>query len=189
MKKVTLLIMASLVSLLVTGCVLDPQNKKSLRFNTSVELVEFFSESRGYVEKPTFGEIIENKKGYFYYLKAPKYGTGVSWVIVEKSEVDIWESAIEKYLKWNELATQNKDMIEKEITRYNSPYSMNIRLEFYSGNETTHYLSIKSCQSGLIQICTPMAMLNKKNAILLKKELKLFKNGNLKYEDISSKYN
>ena len=74
-------------------------------------------------------------------------------------------AAIDKFLEWDTKATQNRDMLEKEIAVVPAPNGFNLGFVFTSGNEDTHYLNVCWTMASLMgKITAPALTLDRENA-------------------------
>lgn len=137
-----------------------------------------------YMERPTFAEMLTKTNGNSWInIQTKKYGPdkyGLDTIsnAFLQSEVDTYIAYIDKFLQWDETATKDKDIFDKDIgTAKTVVFGM--KFSFHSGNATTHYLVIGS---GEEQYYTRQA------AIGLKELLIKFKNNELAKTDLSNKY-
>jgi hypothetical protein len=167
-----------IAAILLAGCLSTPNN--TTRFTTAVQISEYNSIASRYMYQPTFGTI-EHFKGYDVYdLSAERYGTGYLSIRITPENIEYFEQALEKYQKWEEIAVNNEDLIDKGLVEFDS-----WKLNFYSGNKNTHYFQVQYCSG----TCFTMASLDHDNAEKLSIELNKFKKGQLNKTNTEDKYN
>lgn len=162
--------------------------KKETRFTTSVNISEYNSIANQYMHKPTFGTIQHFNEYDAYYIKASRYGQGYLGIYITPDNLTSYQTALTKYLKWNEIALNNNDLVDKTIVSFEQSLTT-WKLVFFSGSEKSHYFTVQACTDGLIETCTTMATLDSLNVKRLLSELDRFKQGTLLKIDTGSKYN
>lgn len=195
------LILGSFITTLMLGCssINMPEQPEKIRFTTKVKISEYNDISSEYMYRPTFGSILIGKdhlgKDYTAYnVSADKYGSGILYVTVTYESVENYNKSIEKYFKWNEIALKDKDLITKEIMRwnYNETSPVYTKVTFHSANEKNNYFIIDSCYPGSYgEECLNLANLDFNNVKILSEELDMFKSGSLLKNKVidDSKYN
>jgi hypothetical protein len=175
-----------LMALFLSGCMAtmagnsDNIKRVSIKFKAS----EYNSIANKYTTRLTTAEIFKDKNPSPIRLHMDDYSTMGKYFSIVPEDVDVALDAIDKYLEWNEIATIDGDMIDKEIMT--GKYA---RMMFYSGNEANHYFVIGMKVDSFLgpKIVNPFYF-DKENTILLKDFFIAYKNGELKVSD-SSKYN
>lgn len=187
MKRLFSLVLLSIL----TGCATV---QDTTRISSDLEASEFNSIASQYMYRPTFvsietlssGEKILtiNMKTY----KVSQYGDSLV-LRFSNQLVDSYISFVDKFLSWETLATERKDILEKEIGEEDSLSSGMggyLKFTFYSGNESSHYLAVALC-SGLI--CLDNAhYYDRDNAIKLKQILEELKADNFKPNNLDNVY-
>jgi len=132
------------------------------------------------MERPTFVDI-DKRDGDNDRLRVEysTYGSGTEWVNFVKEYVDEYVALIDKYLKWEEVASSKGDMLDKKIGDADLWWGASVTFRFYSGNTKNHYL--------VISVTDPLYF-DKKNALILRKLLIKFKNNQIHKTD-ESDYN
>lgn len=152
------------------------------RVTTDLSASEFNSVSSHYTPKPTFvsletyssGEklLVVNMQTY----AIDKYGMDSSVIRYSKQFVDSYLGFIDKYLSWEQIATERQDALTKEIGEaksFSSGMDGHLKFTFYSGNTSSHYLSVAFCSS---MICLDNAhYYDKENAKKLRMLLEILK--------------
>jgi hypothetical protein len=171
----------------LAGCSSFTPNKET-RFTTSVTISEYNNLASEYMHKPTFGTIQHFDDYDAYYLRADRYGQGYLGIYITPENIEHYETALNKYLKWNDIALESKDLIDKTIVSFNQTMTT-WKLNFFSGNEHSHYFNVLACSDGLIETCTTMATLDSSNVRNLITELDKFKANSLSKQHAEDKYN
>ena len=204
-------ILVALLAIPLTACVSTPViDTKETRFQTKVTLSEFNSVATQYLAKPTFAALLTFPNGesqdtlsysadgygssYNSYLGVTKNKLGFH---VQRTSAQHFVNAIDKYLKWSDTATQNKEAFTKDITEilYGSTqiseFKSYYKLTFHSGNESNHYLLVRSCSFSEVvkEICAGDTAIDRESALALKNDIKQFISGEIYQKDIASKYN
>lgn len=192
-----------LVSILaVTGCTTRADiNLREARFDTGVKISEYNSVASRYLEKATFAKAIraDTIKGDTVKYAAKSYesfyseGSGYINVkleiVVHESDVVHVEKAINKYLEWEQKASEKGDTVDKVILKHDSGFNSAKGYEygFYSGNSSTHYLTIANC--GVFGSCgKPQVFLGKNSVLALQRDLKMLADGTLVNFSASDEY-
>ena len=176
-------------------------NEVSIPFQIKVK--QFNSIASNYLDAPTFVAINDKSKYDQLILKVDLIEkskitreTGALYEVLafseKESRFDNAIKAIDKYLKWHDIASADKDIFTKRIdwVKYNS--GSHNEFIFHSGNAENHYLKIKKhnlanslnfdvTKSPNQQSQPPEFVFDKENAILLRKLLVDWRDG--KFED------
>lgn len=176
------------------GCLVSVPSTTETRISTDLYLSQHNSISGRYQETKAFASVTEFQSGdgkEFLYYTADKYGTGKLWIAVPKSEVSTVVAGLNKYLEWSEKAKKNKDIFQKEITRFSAPSESSLinnfyKLDFFSGNSVSHFVLFSTCTSAG---CSTTATVNEVNAKILVNELVKYESGSFNMENVASKYN
>lgn len=135
--------------LLLTGCATI---KSDQRISTGVVAMQYNSIGAQYMQRPTFSSIMTLSDGSeFLEVQMDMYGNQSSRLWFIKSRSNEYIALIDKYLSWEKLASSRRDMISKEIGRAEGGANggkATLKFGFFSGNESTHYLSITFCAVG-----------------------------------------
>lgn len=171
---------------IISGCVSTPEEES--RFRTTVQISEFNSLSSKYVYKPTFGTIYKRDGELEYFIQANRFGSGILWIHVKKSEVQKYLGYINTYLKWNKIAKRDGDLLDKDIDKLGLESGQDLVVSFHSGNKEQHYLTFEGC-SPIVDYCIYLAGLDESNVKKLQQELERFNSGELSINNIGNKYN
>ena len=123
--------------------------KGNVRIDSDFQVLEFNSISSEYLPRPTFLElVIKNKgkqnlliktdfihKGEYAYLNK-----GLDFIPLKLKYVEDYIAAVEKYLKWQAVASKDRDIFTKEISKVKS-----VKFSFASGNSKDHYFIFENC--------------------------------------------
>jgi len=161
--------------------------KEKIRLDASFKIMEFNSAASDYMERPTFLELIVRKKKpeQLYILSdfIKKSDTGIAmggyeFTSLSATAIDDYIAAIDKYFAWHKIASQDGDIIDKEIAKaMGRKKSLKVKFGFYSANAQSHYLTLQTCAVGTCM--EPTMVLDYKNAQALKDTLLTWKAGNL----------
>ena len=173
--------------------------KEKVRIGTHFKTLEFNSVASSYYEHPTFLELHISKKkpeqlwiwsDFIKKSENAKYFNGYDFLSLSVSAVDDYIAAVDKYLKWREIAKRDGDIIEKEISRAQArKKSLKVKFSFFSGNAESHYLYMQHCAVGTC--LDPAFYFDYDNALLLKETLVKWKAGGLRgatKEEVDEKY-
>jgi hypothetical protein len=122
-----------------------------------------------------------------YNIASLEYGAP-SLMFVTK-HIDTYIDHIQKYLKWEAIATENKDAFGKDIGKAKSIAAVSHKYSFWSGNTTNHYLNIETCVFVSCGDGGGTFYFDLENTLILLNLLNEFKAGNLPPPDVSNKYN
>ena len=126
--------------------------KDAKRVSTDIEVREFNSVASDYYTQPTFLYHIDKKKDDRLKLAVDftREGTskdlkvGYDTITFSEKRVPLYIEAIEKYLKWEEIAKRDGDLISKDISKVKANSGQFNFFSFHSGNKNNHYLVINS---------------------------------------------
>jgi hypothetical protein len=160
----------------------------SYRIHSSLNASQYNDIANKYMPRPTFLSIVQ-MDGYpdMLQIKYDTYSSDKGYQWFSKEHVDDYVALIDKYLKWEEIATRDGDLLNKEIgtaklyTVASIPYSL--RFSIFSANKTNNYLVIGGASANP----NPSNIFSKENAIKLKMILIKFKDDNFSPTD-QSKY-
>jgi hypothetical protein len=205
MKNIKLTTLSLAIAILFSGCKSNDiaQNTKEQRIPTKVSLMTYNSLASTYMERPTFATLYTYKDESYIRVEAKTYGTKYTKslgaydekmiVRISLTQTSDFISAIDKYLKWNDLAIKNKDIIEKPISQtetiqfiWMDAYT---KFGFYSGSATSHYLTMTNCTIvGLTPDMCKDSYVDKKNALNLKELILAYQNGDIS-STVKGEYN
>lgn len=161
--------------------------KEKIRLDASFKIMEFNSAASTYMERPTFLELIVRKKkpDQLYiltdFIKKSEVGIamgGYEFTSLSATAIDDYIAAIDKYFAWHKIASQDGDIIEKEIAKaMGRKKSLKVKFGFYSANAQSHYLTLQTCAVGTCM--EPTMVMDYKNAQGLKDTLLTWKAGKL----------
>ena len=103
----------------------------------------------------------------------------------QHKEIEKHIAHIEKYLKWEKLASENGDAFTKEIGFAKGDGKL--KYSFFSANEDYHLLEVSSCSFGSCGVSE--LFFDKENVLILLDLLKQLKAGELPPENVADKYN
>lgn len=187
MKKIFSLVFAIFI---LSGCV----STQDQAISTKVSARAYNDVAKQYLPMLTSAYIItdngNNGAEYIKYLVDlygyNQFGKERFFFVLDKAGADTTIQIIDKYLSWEEIASRDSDMINKEIKLVKGPelYPVAYKFGMTSGNEKNHYLYINQCSSGgLMEVCLYNIYFNKNDALILKNELNKFISGSLKTAD------
>lgn len=161
--------------------------KDKIRLDASFKIMEFNSAHSEYMERPTFLELIINKKRpeqlYILcdFIRKSDNGIamgGYEFTSLSATAVDDYIAAIDKYFAWHKIASQDGDIIDKVIAKeMGRKKPLKVKFGFYSANAQSHYLTLQTCAVGTC--LEPTMVLDYENALGLKDTLETWKAGNL----------
>ena len=165
---------------------------EKVKISSPFNVMEYNTVSNQYGERATFILMNIRDKGDMGWIQADlihksdlaqQWG-GLDSLRIKEKHVENYISAVDKFLKWEEIARRDKDNFDKEITKVNK-----VKFSFHSGNEKSHYLVMTFCA---VAICVePSFYYDRKNAVLLKQFLEDWRDDKLNYsldEEINDKY-
>lgn len=180
----------TLFATLLTACFLFAAPafaKEKVRLDASFKIMEFNSAASDYMERPTFLELIVRKKKpeqlYILsdFIRKSDVGIamgGYEFTSLSATAIDDYIAAIDKYFAWHKIASQDGDIIDKEIAKaMGRKKSLKVKFGFYSANAQSHYLTLQTCAVGTCM--EPAMVLDYKNAQGLKDTLLAWKSGSL----------
>ena len=109
------------------------------RIPIDFQAVDFNSISSEYLSRPTFANYTDNQ--IVIMIKSYRGGYGLAFY---KNGISDHINAIKKYLKWEEIAIKNDDLLTKDIASVENG-SDTYKYSFHSGNKKHHYLTITPC--------------------------------------------
>lgn len=176
MKKLVLI----LAVLAMSGCATH-----AVRIDSRIQVSAYNNIASSYMMRPTFVSVVEIGGTEMLRVEYQEYGTSTSTVNFVKEHIDSYIHHIEKYLKWEKIASTKRDQINKVIGDAALWAGASLQFSFYSGNATHHYLVVTPCGLGL---CSgdPRVTLDRKNAIMLKELLLKYKGNQLRGSDKSA---
>lgn len=165
---------------------------EKVKMSSPFKVMEYNTVSNQYGERATFISMNLREKGDMGWIQADlihkgelvRQWGGIDSIRIKEKHVGGYILAVEKFLKWEEIARRDKDNFDKDIEQVNK-----IKFSFHSGNENSHYLVMSFCA---VATCVePSFYYNRKNAALLKQFLEDWRDGKLNYsleEEINDKY-
>lgn len=173
-----------LFAALIAGVVCNTWAGKNTRVPIEFSAVEYNSVASRYMERPTFSEV--DKK--FIYIYVEKYGVDEQdKIFTSKKSAYSHIDLLEKYLKWENIAAKDGDLVDKKIGKTKSAGGLKYQYYFHSGNADKHYLIVTPCLFGCID--EQAVVFDKAGAIGLRSLLQSYANGEVKEEVKESKYN
>lgn len=187
----------------ITGFVLQQLSAERWRFacriSSSLRAGEFNDVASQYMERPTFATVHTFSDGNTALrVEMDEYGTGYDpnlkivtphVTYFDKHFVADYVPMIDKYLEWEELATQRGDLIERlvgDAKTWGNGAEVTLKLEIFSSASATHLLVIKRCAVGT---CSDKSLsLTKPNAIILRSLLTDFASGKVDQKNLDSIY-
>jgi len=178
-------------SLFFVGVTIANAGEK-IKLDSPFKVLEYNTVSNSYGERATFILMNVRKKGDMGWIQADlihktdlaQYMNGLDSIRIKEKHVDGYITAIEKFLKWEAIASKDKDNFDKDIAQVNK-----VKFQFHSGSSNSHYLVMTYCAVGTC--VEPQFVFDKENAILLKEFFEDWKNDRLNYslkDKIDSKY-
>ncbi len=136
-----------------------------------------------YMPQMTWAKISSHDEGgriELVEVRVDRYGSGSNFLYIDLDNIDSHIVAVDKYLKWEKLASERRELVDKEIDKIPSKYlSYNIEYSFFSGNTDNHYLSVDNGTSFVTRGAYAIYF-DRENAIKYKAMLINFKNGTYK---------
>jgi hypothetical protein len=205
MKNIKLTTLSLAVAILFSGCKSNDiaQNLKEQRIPFKASLMTYNSLANTYMERPTFATLYTYKDESYIRVEAKMYGTEhINYLgtidkkmllHISSTQTSDFINAIDKYLKWNDLAIKNKDIIEKPISQTKTiPFIVldaYTKFSFYSGSASKHYLIMTNCTIvGLTPDMCKDSFVDKKNALKLKEFILAYQNGDIS-STVKGEYN
>ena len=178
-----------LSTLLVAGCTGAIQPNTETRLDSELAVLDFNDSADAYLERPTFVSLVERYgSGKMLSIKVDLYGTDSHLYVPLESSADV-TSMIDKYLSWQETATERGDQIEKEISTVDGWGAFKLKGIFFSGGVGRHFLVINQCAMGCIGASSEdYFYFDKSNAQHFKKLIHDMQSGRLKMLDVDSIY-
>jgi hypothetical protein len=190
MKKwLFLILISSIMSSTSVACVY--WNETNIR--SDLRVFEFNEFAENYLSKPANVVITgkkKNKKTLIiqfepYNIASLDYAPCIQFT---SKYVDDSIEMIEKFLKWEEMAVENKDAFGKEIGKAKRAMGLKNKFFFWSANTKEHYLKIDTCSMGNCSVDNSFYF-DKKNTIILLNLLRKLKDDKLPPPDAGDKYN
>lgn len=170
-----------LLSIVISGCSSVPSVTQ--RMGVDFQGAVYNDITNQYMPQMTWAKISSHDEGgriELVEVRVDRYGSGSNFLYIDLDNIDRHIGAVDKYLKWEKLASKRRELVDKEIDKIPSKYlSYNIEYSFHSGNETNHFLSVDHGTSfatrGMYAI-----YFDRENAMKYKEMLVKFKNGEYK---------
>ncbi len=178
-------ILALAAMLLITACN-TPMNTSTTRLPIDFYAHTYNSVANQYLSRPTSAELLHKASGQSWInIQMEKYGQnqyGMNLLTISfvQPECKTYIDLIDKYLAWEKIASQDKDILDKKIGSAKSVV-FNMDFNFYSGNSTNHYLGIGGI-GGEYQYYA------KEDALKLKELLSNYMAGKILPTNLDSKY-
>ncbi|MEY8215648.1 MAG: hypothetical protein RPR97_14335 [Colwellia sp.] len=176
--------------LFLCGCV-STDIQKSERISVDIQGAIYNSITNQYVPQMTQVEIHSSKEGELANLitiYVDRYGAGRNFLYIDSVHINDHILAVDKYLKWEEIAKAQNDKISKEITNVPSKYiTHGLDYSFFSGNTESHYLVVDNAPSFATKGQYAIYF-DKENAIKYKNILISFKNNKFRLKHLSDIY-
>jgi len=165
---------------------------EKVKISSPFKVMEYNTVLNQYGERATFIDMRVRNKGDMGWIQADlihksesaRLMGGLDVMRIKEKHVDGYIGAVEKFLKWEEIAKRDKDNFDKEIVRVNK-----LKFSFHSGNESSHYLVLTFCAVGTC--VEPNFYFDRKNALLLKQFFEDWRDDKLNYsleDEINDKY-
>lgn len=156
-------------------------SSKEKRIPITFQALEFNSVASQYLKRPTWVEL-DSDYLFIYIDNIGKKGKFFTSQEASISHVKL----IDKFLKWEAIAVESGDLLDKDIGTSESAGSIKYKYMFHSGNTKQHYLILEKCLWG----CNGSRFyFDRDGAQGLRALLESYSMGTLKKEDTSSKYN
>lgn len=181
MKSYKLVLLIASLGLFLSACA-----SEVIRVSSNLRAVEYNNISSQYMERPTF-VAVEKLSGPDDRMRVEvdTYSSSATWVYFIREYVDEYIPLIDKYLKWEKIASSKGDQINKVIGTAGLWAGASMQFSFYSGNAQRHYLVIEPCGLGLCSGETQLYV-DKRNAEILKGLLIKFKKNEIHQNDTSA---
>lgn len=182
MTRITQAAAFTLIAFFMTGCAGALSTQKQ-RIDTELQVLEFNDIASRYMERPTFVYQSSMVSGpNILLVEIDPYGAYGESVgkIYRADEADIIIAIIDKYLSWEQMARENRDIINKEIGTIKGMTGMPQKASIYSANAASHYLTIETCTFGACGEDNYPHVMDRENATTLKALVKDLKVGTLK---------
>ncbi|MCS0161615.1 hypothetical protein [Vibrio alginolyticus] len=171
--------------------------EKETRIPSTLKASEFNSVASLYMPKPTFvsyesfssGENVLAVKMTTYGID--QYSNSESTIRYSQAYAEKYIDLIDKYLEWNKIALQRKDIVNKEIGReaaWTGGTDAELKFSFYSGNENSHFLAVSFCTM-LICLDDKSHYYDAENAVKLKSLLEKLSVGSISQANVEDVYN
>lgn len=189
MKKLRILL--PLLLLFFVGC---SHVKEQNRVSSQLQVKEFNSLASKYYSRPTFVAVNllnTGKKSLLIQVDPyrPRQYDVKSMMSFGEDYANQYITLIDKYLEWENKASQRGDQFEKKIGSVDDGTGiLDLTFKFYSGNAYNHFLVISNCDIFCVET-SDHHYYDKNNALILKDLIKQLKNGQLKVNKISDVYN
>ena len=188
MKKWLFLILISIMSSNSLACVYWGETN----IRSDLRVFEFNEFAENYLGKPANVVITgkkKNKKTLIiqfepYNIASLDFAPCIQFT---SKYVDDSIEMIEKFLKWEKMAVENKDTFGKEIGKVKRQMGVKNKFSFWSGNSESHYLIIDTCSMGNCSVDNSFYF-DKKNTIILLNLLRELKDNKLPRPDAGDKY-
>ena len=165
---------------------------EEVRISSPFRVMEYNTVSNQYGERATFIKMNLRDKGDMGWIQADMIhkseyaylNGGMDVLRIKEKHVDKYIDAVEKFLKWEEMASRDGDVFTKEIATANK-----VKFTFHSGNAQSHYLTAEFCTIG---VCSePAFYFDGKNSEALLKFLQDWRDDKLSYTtdaEVEDKY-
>ncbi|BDY05433.1 hypothetical protein [Ferrimonas sp. YFM] len=143
-------ILAICCFLLLSACVSTGISKTTRMSDTGIHGLQHNSVLQKFTEMPTtvtaYGD---NDTVNMLSIYVERYGGGNGYLYVSKSNADEYLVAIRKYLEWEQIALQRKDLLNKEIATIDDEMGSSFRFTIWSGNKQQHLLYVEPVALGM----------------------------------------
>lgn len=145
---------------------------EDVRVQSQFKVLEYNTVSNKYGERATFIKMKLSDKGDISWIQADLIHksdnakssvSGLDAIYMKEKHLDRYIGAVEKYLKWQEIAFRDGDVFGKEIEKVKS-----IKFSFHSGNAAKHYMTMEFCALLCVE---PVFYFDRENAELFLKFL------------------
>lgn len=169
------------------------------RISSMLQASEFNDLASQYMQRPTFVSIQKFSDGKVALkVLMDEYGTGYDPLLGAATEhatlfdsrfVSSYLTLIDKYLEWEALAKERRDLIEKEIgvaKTWGNASDIDLKFSIYSSKTSEHLLVIERCAFGT---CVDKALyFTRPNAQALRSLLSDFAEGRVGLSTVDSIY-
>ena len=188
-KTLTVLIASSAIS----GCELLERTAISQPFDPGFNGLMFNDVYNSYYERPTFGEVYfaeHGKEANLIYIRVKQYKPDTWAVIyVEREQVQEHIESVETYLKWQQIALNREDLLNKEVAKIESIVLGNKTVyTLFSANKSTHLLSVNMGGDSVFDVGLLNFYLDRVQAKKYLTLLKKFDSNEFVSEDVSHFY-
>lgn len=122
------------------------------RLDSGLSALDFNDVSDQYEDRPTFVNLVERgEDGQLLSIKVDFFGKDSHLYIPVESASDLL-SFIDKYEKWQALAIQRDEQLEKTIGKTAGWGAFQLEAKFFSGSVGHHFFVVRQCAVGCRQI-------------------------------------